>query len=73
MGISEVGATRLLKLHRITIEALSHSITEQEQEILRLKKRMNELEDALNPKLMFMTSLAIKALDSMEYTPITPP
>lgn len=62
VDIFEVGATRLLHLHQTIGEALTYSIMEQEVENMRLKKRINKLEEALNPTPLFMTPLAIKEL-----------
>jgi len=40
-------------------ESLAHSITEQEKENERLKKRVRELEEALTPKPLFLETLVV--------------
>jgi hypothetical protein len=57
-------------LHFTIGDALAHSISEQELENVKLKRRISELEDALNPKPLFAEPLAIVASDQMP--PSTP-
>ena len=54
-----VGPSVILKLHLTTGDVLSHSITEQELEKVRLKKSISELEDALSPRPLFVEPLSI--------------
>jgi hypothetical protein len=48
-----VRPSRLLKLHFTIGDALAHSISEQELDNVKLKRRISELGDALNPKPLF--------------------
>jgi hypothetical protein len=50
-------------LHLTTGDALAHSISEQELENIKLKRRISELEDALSPKSLFVEPLSIIAPD----------
>jgi hypothetical protein len=70
VDVSGVGPLGLLKLHITTGDTLSHSISEQELENIKLKRRITELEDALSPKPLFAEPLAIVAPDQMP--PSTP-
>jgi hypothetical protein len=65
VDVSGVGPSGLLKLHITTGDALSHSISKQELENIRLKRRIRELKDTLSPKPLFAEPLAIVALDQM--------
>jgi hypothetical protein len=53
VDVSGVNPQGLLKLHITTGDALAHSISEQELENIRLKRRISELEDTLSPKPLF--------------------
>jgi hypothetical protein len=70
VDVSGVGPSGLLKLHLTTGDALSHSISEQELENIKLKRRITELEDTLSPKPLFAEPLAIVVPDQMP--PSTP-
>jgi hypothetical protein len=59
VDVSIVGPSGILKLHLTIGDALAHSITEQELENIRLKKRISELEDALSPRPLFVEPLSI--------------
>jgi hypothetical protein len=65
-----VGPSGLMKLHLSMGDALSHSISEQELQNIKLKKRISELEEALSPKPLFAQPLAI--LSSDQIPPSTP-
>jgi hypothetical protein len=70
VDVSGVRPSGLLKLHITTGDALAHSISEQELENIRLKRRISELEDTLSPKPLFVEPLAIISPDQMP--PSTP-
>lgn len=59
-------------MHQATNDVLAQSISEQKAENLRLKARMEKLEDALNPYPLIMTPLAIRALPLEISTSHTP-
>jgi hypothetical protein len=67
-----VGPSGLLKLHITTGDTLAHSISEQELENIKLKKRISELEDTLSPRPLFAEPLSIIVPDPMpQDTPST--
>jgi hypothetical protein len=65
VDVSRVRPPRLLKLHIFTGDALAHSILEQEMENIKLKIRINELEETLSLKPFIADPLAIIALDQI--------
>jgi hypothetical protein len=54
VDVSSIGTYGILKLHLTIGDTLAHSISEQELENIKLKRRISELEDALSPKLLFL-------------------
>lgn len=58
-----VGPTRLLKLHMAKRDTLTHFDIEQEIENMWLKRKINELEEALSHRPSFMHPLAIPNLE----------
>jgi hypothetical protein len=59
-----------MKLHHSTGDALVDSISEQELQTIKLKKRISELEEELTPKPLFAQPLAILSdrTDSSKYS-----
>jgi hypothetical protein len=70
VDVSGVGPSGLMKLHHSTGDALFDSISDQELQTIKLKKRISELEEALTPKPLFAQPLAIL---SAEQTPPSTP
>jgi hypothetical protein len=59
VDVSGVAPFELMQLHRSIGNALANSISEQELQTIKLKKRISELEEALSPKPLFAKPLAI--------------
>jgi hypothetical protein len=59
VDVSGVGPSTLMKLHCSTRDDLFNSISNQELDTIKLKKRISELEEALTPKPLFSYPLAI--------------
>jgi hypothetical protein len=70
LDVSGIGPSALMELHQCIGDALHDSISEQELQTIRLKKRISELEDALTLKPLFPNPLAI--LPAEHTLPSTP-
>lgn len=60
VDLSRVVTTSVMKLHQVTNDVLAQSFSQQKSENLRLKKRVKDLEDALNMGPLLMTTLEIQ-------------
>jgi hypothetical protein len=70
VDVSGVAPSELMQLHHSIGDALADSISEQELQTIKLKKRISELEEALSPRPLFAQPLAIL---SAEQTPPSTP
>lgn len=60
VDLSGVGTTSVTKMHQDTNDVLSQSVSQQEEKKLKIKTRIEDLEDALNSGSLLMTPLAIQ-------------